>query len=104
MKISAKIRYGARAMLEPALHHESFPGDGSPLSAAQIAKRQRISVKYLEQLIAALKASGLIRSTCGARGEGDFQFGVRIAADGADVRRNTPLGEKGRRDYPCRNE
>jgi len=42
--------------------------DQAPIPLAEIAKRQKLSVKYLEQLIIPLKASGLIRSVRGARG------------------------------------
>jgi Rrf2 family protein len=39
-----------------------------PIPLAQIAKRQDLSAKYLEQLIILLKGSGLIRSARGRRG------------------------------------
>jgi Rrf2 family protein len=42
--------------------------DQHPVPLAEIAKRQKLSVKYLEQLIIPLKASGLIQSVRGARG------------------------------------
>ncbi|MDK1030651.1 MAG: Rrf2 family transcriptional regulator [Planctomycetia bacterium] len=41
---------------------------GSPVSGATIAERQHLSVKYLEQLITALRTAGLIYSTRGAKG------------------------------------
>jgi Rrf2 family protein len=50
-------------MLDLAAHHDQGP---TPLRA--IAKRQDLSVKYLEQLIIPLKAAGFIRSVRGARG------------------------------------
>jgi Rrf2 family protein len=50
-------------MLDLAAHHGQGP---TPLS--EIAKRQDLSVKYLEQLIIPLKAAGYIRSVRGARG------------------------------------
>ncbi len=46
MKLSTKIRYGARAMLELASHY----GEG-PIELKEIARRQDISIKYLEQVI-----------------------------------------------------
>jgi Rrf2 family protein len=52
-----------RAMLELA---QSF-GQG-PLQTRIIAKNQDISAKYLEQLMAALKSAGLIKSQRGAKG------------------------------------
>jgi len=63
MKLSTKTRYGVRAILELAEHY----GQG-PLQTNVIAQRQDISVKYLEQLMAILKAAGLIKSVRGARG------------------------------------
>jgi Rrf2 family protein len=50
-------------MLDLAAHHDTGP---TPLK--EIAKRQSLSVKYLEQLIIPLKAAGFIRSMRGARG------------------------------------
>ncbi len=63
MKLSTKTRYGMRAILVLAEHY----GQG-PLQTNVIAKQQDISIKYLEQLMAILKASGLIKSVRGARG------------------------------------
>jgi Rrf2 family cysteine metabolism transcriptional repressor len=63
MKLSTKTRYATRAMLELA---DNF-GNG-PLQTRIIAKHQEISIKYLEQLMAALKSAGLIKSQRGAKG------------------------------------
>ena len=63
MKLSTKARYGSRAMLELALNYER-----GPVSVKHIALHQRISSKYLEHLIASLKAAGLVKSVRGARG------------------------------------
>jgi Rrf2 family cysteine metabolism transcriptional repressor len=63
MKISTKIRYGARAMLELAYHY----GEG-PIELKEIAKRENISLKYLEQVINPLRAAGLVKSIRGAKG------------------------------------
>ena len=63
MKISTRGRYGTRMMLDLAARHNQGP---TPLR--EIAKRQDLSVKYLEQLIIPLKAAGYIRSVRGARG------------------------------------
>ena len=53
-----------RAVLELAEHF----GKG-PLQTRVIASNQDISVKYLEQLMAALKSAGLIRSQRAQRGD-----------------------------------
>jgi len=63
MKLSTKGRYGARAMLDLALHY----GEG-PVLLKDIAKRQQISERYLEHLIVSLKVGGLVNSMRGARG------------------------------------
>jgi len=52
-----------RAILELALEYGK-----APLQIKTIAKREDISNKYLEQLIAMLKASGLVRSMRGPKG------------------------------------
>lgn len=63
MKLSTKGRYGARLMLDIALHH----GEG-PVLLKDIAQREEISEKYLGHLIPPLKAAGLINSSRGAHG------------------------------------
>ena len=63
MKISTKIRYGARAMLELAYHY----GEG-PIELKEIAKKENISLKYLEQVINPLRAAGLVKAVRGAKG------------------------------------
>src|SRR4030042_4005085 len=63
MKISTRTRYGMRAILELALAHKE-----QPLQIKLIAERQNISNKYLEQLVAIMKAAGLVRSIRGPHG------------------------------------
>jgi len=63
MRISTRGRYGTRLMVDLARHY----ADG-PVPLAEIAKRQNLSVKYLEHLIILLKGKGLIRSFRGRRG------------------------------------
>ena len=63
MKISTRTRYGIRAAVELGNQYEK-----GPLQLRVIAKRQGISVKYLEQLMAVLRSSGLVRSLRGAKG------------------------------------
>jgi Rrf2 family protein len=50
-------------MVELALSY-----DKGPLSIKEVARRQDISVKYLEQLVTSLKIGGLVRSIRGAYG------------------------------------
>ncbi len=63
MKLSAKGRYAVMAMVDLARH-----GNGNPVSLAEIAERQEISLSYLEQLFAKLRRSGLVRSVRGPGG------------------------------------
>jgi len=63
MKLSTRTRYGVRAILELAEN----AGKG-PMQLKAIARRQDISAKYLEQLMAVLKSAGLVRSVRGAKG------------------------------------
>ena len=63
MKISTKIRYGARAMVELASHY----GEG-PIDLKEIATRENISLKYLEQVIIPLRTAGLVKSVRGSKG------------------------------------
>lgn len=63
MKISAKGRYGLKAMIDIAVY-----GDSSYISLKSIAERQKISEAYLEQIIAPLKKAGFVKSTRGSMG------------------------------------
>jgi Rrf2 family protein len=63
MKLSTRTRYGVRAILELAEN----AGKG-PMQLKVVARRQDISAKYLEQLMAVLKSAGLVRSVRGAKG------------------------------------
>ena len=63
MKLSTRSRYGFRALVELAAEHGN-----NPVQIKTIAQRQDISNKYLEQLVAILKAAGLVRSVRGPKG------------------------------------
>ena len=63
MKLSTRGRYGTRLMVDLARHYAQ-----GPVPLGEIAKRQDLSAKYLEQLIILLKGAGLIRSARGRRG------------------------------------
>ena len=63
MMISTKGRYALRIMIDLAQH------DGpAPVSVREIAERQEISGKYMEQIISVLTRAGLLRSVRGAQG------------------------------------
>ena len=63
MKISTKGRYAIRLMLDLALNNT-----GEPISLKDVAKRQDISDKYLEQIISVLNRAGYVKSVRGAQG------------------------------------
>lgn len=63
MKISTKGRYALRLMLDLAL---TSGGNAVPLR--DVAERQEISDKYLEQIVTQLSRAGLVRSIRGAGG------------------------------------
>lgn len=63
MKLSTKSRYGLRALMELAL---TARADHQSLS--MIARRQKISPKYLEAEFAMLRQAGIVKSRKGARG------------------------------------
>lgn len=63
MKISTKGRYALRIMIDLAVHNT---GEYIPLK--NVAERQGISTKYMEQIIPALGKAGLVKSTRGSQG------------------------------------
>lgn len=63
MKISTKGRYALRLMIDLAVNN-----DGNPVSIRDIAARQDISDKYLEQIISSLNKAGYVRSSRGPQG------------------------------------
>lgn len=73
MKISTKGRYAVRVMLDLALNNT-----GEYIKVKDIAARQGISEKYLEQIIAVLNRAGYVTSVRGAQG------GYRLAKRAED--------------------
>ncbi|MCH5251781.1 MAG: RrF2 family transcriptional regulator [Lachnospiraceae bacterium] len=63
MKISTKGRYALRMMLDLALNDSE-----RPIRIKEIAKRQNISDKYLEQIISVLNKARYVRSIRGPQG------------------------------------
>ena len=63
MKISTKGRYAVRVMLDLALNNS-----GECIKVKEIAGRQGISEKYLEQIIAVLHKAGYVKSVRGPQG------------------------------------
>lgn len=75
MKLSTKGRYAVMAMADLAAY-----GQGRPVSLADIAVRQEISLSYLEQLFGRLRRGGLVRSVRGPGG------GYRLALSAEETR------------------
>jgi len=63
VKLSARARYGTKALLELALHWGE-----EPVLLKDVAQRQQIPLPYLEHLIGPLVGAGIVKSTRGARG------------------------------------
>ena len=63
MRISCKVEYGVRALLDLALH-----GQVGPSLSRDTAQRQGIPETYLNQLLLQLRRGGLVASVRGPRG------------------------------------
>lgn len=63
MKLATQVRYGTRILLDLAMHQ----GEGV-VQMGDIATRQNISLKYLEQLIMPIKNAGFVKSKRGPKG------------------------------------
>lgn len=74
MRLTAKSEYGLLALIDLACQ-----GGAVPVSAREIAERQCIPTKYLEQLFVALRKAGLVTATRGAKG------GFVLGRDAADI-------------------
>ena len=75
LKVSQKLEYAIRALIELADHRE----DETLVPAREIAERQQIPLRFLEQQLGALSRAGLVESFRGAGG------GCRIARDPTDI-------------------
>jgi len=76
MRLSTKGRYAVMAMADLASH----VAGAKPVSLADIAQRQDISLSYLEQLFAKLRRGGLVRSVRGPGG------GYRLSREATELR------------------
>lgn len=65
MRLTTRGRYAVTALLDLALQDGQ---QDNAVSLSDIAKRQSISISYLEQLFSKLRKSGLVTSTRGAAG------------------------------------
>lgn len=63
MRFSIRVQYGLQALLELALNY-----GGAPVQIGEIAKDQKIPIRFLEQILLVLKRGGLVASTRGKSG------------------------------------
>ena len=63
MKVSKKARYGLRALVDLAVHIQECP-----VPLVEIAKRQEMSLNYLEQVLGAVRKAGIVQSMKGPKG------------------------------------
>ncbi len=64
MKLSSKVRYGFRFMVNLALDY----GTESLVQIKEIASKENISSKYLEQIASSFKVAGLVNVVRGSKG------------------------------------
>jgi Rrf2 family iron-sulfur cluster assembly transcriptional regulator len=69
LKVSQKLEYAMRAMIELAQRRD----EGVLVPAREIAERQQIPVRFLEQQLGALSKAGLVESFRGAGGRPFFR-------------------------------
>jgi len=74
VKLSSKGRYGVRALFDIAFHN-----GGGPTQIREIAERELIPARFLEQIFQDLKKAGLIGSKRGPRG------GYHLARPAAEI-------------------
>jgi Rrf2 family protein len=75
VKLSSKGRYGVRALFDIAFH-----SGGGPTQIREIAERELIPARFLEQIFQDLKKAGLIGSKRGPRG------GYHLARPASEIR------------------
>jgi Rrf2 family cysteine metabolism transcriptional repressor len=74
MRLSTKSRYGTRAVLDIALQEKTV------IPLKDIAKRQQLSLSYLEHLITPLIIGSILRSSRGREG------GISLAKPPAEIK------------------
>ena len=107
MRISTKGRYALSVMIDLAIHD-----NGEFISLKDIAKRQNISNKYLEQIVAMLNKAGFLQTARGNNGgykltkkPEDYSVGDILRATEGDLAPTTCVTEEGKcaRQTECLN-
>lgn len=75
VKISTKPRYGLRILAQIA----ADGGDQSPVSGKDVARKQDISIAYIEQILIPMRNAGLVRTVRGRNG------GYMLARPASDI-------------------
>lgn len=103
MKISSRGKNAIKLMLDLATYDR-----GEPIRVKDIAKRQNISEKYLEQIIAMLNKASLVKSTRGAHGgymlqypPGEYTVGQILKIVEGNMAPTDCVGKNG---LPCENK
>lgn len=63
MKVSSRFRYGLRLLVDLAAYYKK-----GPVLLKEIARCEKISKKYLEQIVITLRAAGIIAAIRGSKG------------------------------------
>jgi len=74
MKLSTRVRYAVRAVIDLGVSY-----NGNRVLLRDIAKRQAVSVKYLENIFATLRRANIVKGVRGAKG------GYTLARDASDI-------------------
>ncbi len=103
MRISTKGRYALRLMLDLAVEAAE-----KPVSLKDIADRQQISGKYLEQIISVLNKAGFVKSIRGSQGgylltnpPSWYTVGMILELTEGDL---SPVGCVGNQEADCRRK
>ena len=105
MKVSTKGRYGLRMMIDIAMNQNE-----GPVSVRDIARRQSLSDKYLEQIITQANKAGLLKSIRGAGGgyqlsrpAKDISVGEILRVMEGSLSPVECVRERGEEPAPCQN-
>jgi Rrf2 family protein len=83
MKLSKRGEYALRALIDLGIAHElGFP----ILQASELAKKEKLPIKFLEQILAQLKLGGYVKSTRGKLGGYSLAKPMRRIKFGAIIR------------------
>mgnify|MGYP000499117558 CR=1 FL=1 len=93
MRVSTRGRYALRLMLDLAMNNT-----GEPVRLKDVAKRQEISEKYLEQIISILNKAGFVKSVRGPAKTKAIYYQENKAEAGGVHRRHDPSAD---RRQPC---